>query len=68
MLNFNKALDWARQRDEIESQCLAYGQLGVTYYELGSFEKAIDKFTLCYELARKLRNTKLQLDCLMHIT
>ncbi|KRW98401.1 hypothetical protein PPERSA_12880 [Pseudocohnilembus persalinus] len=68
ILNFKKALDWARQRDEVESECLAYGQLGVTYNEAQAFEEALDNFTNCHDLSLKLKNTKLQLDCLLSIT
>jgi len=26
-----KALDWAKVREELESECISYGQMGVTY-------------------------------------
>ena len=44
--NFLKALECAKQRDEIESECLAYGQLGLTYNEGGDSESALENFSV----------------------
>lgn len=35
---------------------------------MGSTEEALFNFTDCYEISKKLRKIKLQLDCLLHIT
>ncbi|KAL4494443.1 hypothetical protein ABPG72_019853 [Tetrahymena utriculariae] len=68
IVNFKKALDWAKQREEVESKCLAHGQLGVSYFKSHQYEEALDSFTSCRELSMKIGNKKLQLDCLLHIT
>jgi hypothetical protein len=39
--SFEKGLEWARQRDEFESECLSHGQLGTTYRQMGMKEQAI---------------------------
>ncbi|EGR32634.1 hypothetical protein IMG5_076640 [Ichthyophthirius multifiliis] len=66
--NLNNALLWAKQKQELESECLAYGQLGVTFIQNNQYEQAHQNFGKCQELAKKIKNQKLQLDCLLHIT
>ncbi|KAL4503409.1 hypothetical protein ABPG72_001015 [Tetrahymena utriculariae] len=66
--NFKICLKWARERDELESECLSLGQLAVANKEVGQTEDALFNFTDCYEISKKLKKVKLQLDCLLHIT
>ncbi|EGR30736.1 hypothetical protein IMG5_124480 [Ichthyophthirius multifiliis] len=53
--NFSYALQWSRDRDELESECLCLGQLGLTLQESGYLEDSLNHFTDCYELSKKLK-------------
>ena len=39
---FAKALDWAKVREELESECISYGQMGVTYNLMKLFDDALE--------------------------
>ncbi|CAK84978.1 unnamed protein product (macronuclear) [Paramecium tetraurelia] len=57
----------AQKRDEAESQCISFGQLGIVYLEIKQYQLAYENFQNCYELARRLKNHKLQLECLLNL-
>ncbi|CAD8049164.1 unnamed protein product [Paramecium primaurelia] len=64
---FSNALEWAQKRDEAESSCISYGQLGIVFLEVKQYDQAFENFQNCYELARRLKNHKLQLECLLNL-
>lgn len=63
IVSFTKALEWANVHQELDSECFCYGQLGIT--ELIRNNKELSYFNSCLEIARMLKNVRLQLDCLL---
>lgn len=49
----------------METECLVYGQIGITYYELNQANAAIESLEKCLEMSRFLKNFRLNLDCLI---
>lgn len=45
---FRQALDWAQQHQEIESECISNGQLGVTFLITKQYELAKLNFEVCF--------------------
>jgi hypothetical protein len=45
---FFNANDWALEREDRESECLCYGQVALTYYELGDFKNALTYFGVIF--------------------
>ena len=64
---FEYAMEWAKDKDELESECLALGQMGVTHIAMQDYTAALDYLLQSYQLTRKIKNHKLQLDCLLLI-
>ena len=62
---FNKALDWANKRTDFESQCVTYGQMGITNLVAKNFKGSLGCFKSCYEICQQMKNSRLQLDCLL---
>ena len=65
--HFQKGLKLADRSLDLESQCISYGQLGVTYIELNDSENAISNLSVCVEIASRLKNQKINLDCLLSL-
>jgi len=62
---FNKALRWAIERKDIESECFIYGQLALTYHRSGNYDKSLEFYKRCKTLSVKVENSKLELNCLI---
>ena len=62
---FKKALRWARERGDQESECFIFGQLALTYSKSENLEKALDFYNKCKVVSGRLKNCKLELDCLV---
>lgn len=62
---FSKALEWAVKRTDFESQCVTYGQMGITNLVGKNFSGSLDCFKNCYEICQQMKNSRLQLDCLL---
>lgn len=45
---FQKGIDWALERDDKESECLCYGQIGLTYYIMEDTENALQNFEVIF--------------------
>lgn len=63
--SFTKALEWASTHQELDSECFCNGQLGITELIRGSPEVASKHLNICLDFAKMLKNTRLQLDCLL---
>ena len=44
MEHFETALQWAVQNGELESECIAYGQIAVTYQSMELYQESLDNF------------------------
>jgi tetratricopeptide (TPR) repeat protein len=64
---FEQALEWAQVRYNYESECLSLGQQGCTYQALGQVQQAMHCLSNSYELALRLKNSRVQLDTLMSL-
>ncbi|KAM3147528.1 hypothetical protein pb186bvf_000335 [Paramecium bursaria] len=64
---FQNGLEWAQKKDDPESLCVIYGQLGVNFWEIRQYEMSFENFQNCYDLARRIKNYQLQLDCLLYM-
>ena len=38
---FESALSWAQEKGEEESECISYGQLGMTYQKMELYQESI---------------------------
>ena len=45
---FTKAVDWAIEREDRESECLVYGQIALSYYEGKDFKSALIYFDVSF--------------------
>ena len=41
---FESAYNWAHEKGEQESECIALGQIGVTYFKMELFQQSLDFF------------------------
>jgi len=62
---FTKALESAVMSQELDSECYCNGQLGITELIRRNQEVSNKHFDICYKIAKMLRSTRLQLDCLL---
>ena len=62
---FTKALESAVMNQELDSECYCNGQLGITELIRRNQEVSNKHFDICYKIAKMLRSTRLQLDCLL---
>ena len=63
--SFTKALEWAVMHQELDSEWYWNGQLGITELIRRNQEAANKHFDICFNIAKMIRNTRLQLDCLL---
>lgn len=63
--SFTKALEWASVHQELDSECFCNGQLGITELIRHNQEVASKHFHICLDIAKMLKNNRLQLDCLL---
>lgn len=63
--SFTKALEWAAVHQELDSECYCNGQLGITELIRRNQEVSGKHFNICFDIAKMLKNTRLQLDCLL---
>jgi tetratricopeptide (TPR) repeat protein len=60
--SFSKALEWASVHQELDSECFCNGQLGITELIRRNQEVSSKHFHICLDIAKMLKNTRLQLD------
>ena len=63
--SLTQALQWAEERQDQESQCIALGQLGATALACLQKQEAYGYFKASLELGTKLRSERLRLDALL---
>jgi len=64
---FTKAVDWAIEREDRESECLVYGQIALSYYEGKDYKSSLIYFDRCQKLSKMMKNFKLELDCILNV-
>lgn len=60
--SFTKALEWATLHQELDSECFCNGQLGITELIRGNQEVASKHLNICLDIAKMLKNKRLELD------
>lgn len=63
--SLTQAFQWAEERQDQESQCIALGQLGATALACLQKQEAYNYFKASLELGTRLRNERLRLDALL---
>lgn len=53
---------------DIETECLVYGQIGITKAAMGDNETALNSLTKCKDMSRHIDNLRLNLDSLICIS
>lgn len=61
-----KAVGWARDRGDEESECISLGQLGLTFQLSGDTQNALICFDECKQKSSESENPRLALDALLH--
>lgn len=65
LASFSAGLKLAKARGDLESECVALGQIGLSWLAAGEFRESKEFLQKCIRLASKLKNLKVVLDCLL---